>query len=280
MLTNIYLHGRLGLKFGDFYRMDVSSVAEAVRALTRVRPGLTQHLIESEKHGVGYHIKVGKRAVGEEELLTTYSPNDADIHIIPVPMVCGKKGLLQIVVGIVLIAVAVYTGGTGMTFFKAVAGGGLRGAAALLGASLVMQGVTSLIVGTPKFNALSGSSAEETTRSYLFNGSQQTSKQGGPVPVGYGKLHVGPQVISMGVSTDEEIGSFGVDSTPIEYLTGEMKYGAVDNTAGGNNPVLAGAELIPSQNGGQDWLGGVSVEGKPYIPVKGNDANLNESYLI
>ena len=69
-----------------------------------------------------------------------------------------------------------------------------------LGASLVLGGVAQLLSPVPKLPQ--GSDTQSDPRkSYNFSGIQQTSRQGIPVPVVYGKTLTGSVVISAGVDT-------------------------------------------------------------------------------
>ena len=54
---------------------------------------------------------------------------------------------------------------------------------------------------TPK--ATEPSERPENKPSYSFNGAVNTTAQGHPVPVGYGRLIVGSAVISAGIDVDE-----------------------------------------------------------------------------
>ena len=72
------------------------------------------------------------------------------------------------------------------------------------GVALTIGGIMTLFFG-PK-NPLAGTDRGEQTDqnpSYLFNGPVNTIKQGGPVPLLYGRMMVGSQVISSGITTSQ-----------------------------------------------------------------------------
>ena len=71
--------------------------------------------------------------------------------------------------------------------------------AAGIGWSLVLGGVAQLLFKPPE---LQNSDRTENQPSFAFNGAVNTVAQGNPVPVGYGRLIVGSQVISLGLHPD------------------------------------------------------------------------------
>lgn len=77
---------------------------------------------------------------------------------------------------------------------------GMQGAMVLGGIGLVAAGVTNLLTPMPKFGDFR-EIEQGGSRSYLFNGPQNTIKEGGPVFVGYGRLMVGSHVIQSATDT-------------------------------------------------------------------------------
>jgi predicted phage tail protein len=198
MLRRIKLYGALAKFIGHrVLEADVSSAAEAVRFLVTNWPELEQHM--ADQH---YRVSVGRYDLAEDEL---HDPVGAqDIRIVPV--VVGAGGLGRILAGIALIAVSFMLPGAGafgaVSMFgqAATAGGFLTGlgtAVSLVGASLVLGGISQLLTPTPKATQ----SDQDPRKTYNFSGVQQTSRQGTPVPIVYGKTLVGSVVISAGVDT-------------------------------------------------------------------------------
>jgi len=70
-----------------------------------------------------------------------------------------------------------------------------------VGTAMILGGVAQMIAPTPKANE--PSERPENKPSYSFNGAVNTTAQGHPVPVGYGRLIVGSAVISAGIDVDE-----------------------------------------------------------------------------
>ena len=68
----------------------------------------------------------------------------------------------------------------------------------MAGAALAIAGVTALSMKPPAFvddAEIDLGNGAGGARSYLFNGPANTVREGGPVPIGYGRLVVGSQII-------------------------------------------------------------------------------------
>jgi predicted phage tail protein len=197
-MKTIRLYGALRKKFGKEFKLDVRTPAEAVRALCIQLPGFRQHLEEFSEPG--YVVRVGTEGRGLDELDTPFAQQEV-VKIIPV--VAGASAFGRIILGIALIAVAVFVPGIG-----AVAANFLLG----VGTSLVVGGIAELLApAPPKFEANTG---PEATPSYMFDGPVNTMGAGYAVPVGYGELLVGSHVVSAELySVEEPIGSTSSTAT-------------------------------------------------------------------
>ena len=221
----VKVYGQLAKRLGQrVFRADVASPAEAVRFLCANFPGLDQWLIDSDQDGIGYRVKVSKTTVGEEDFGMSCNP-DATISITPVLTGAGG-GTGQILAGIGLIAASFLFPGAGLFG----AGFGVFGPLApatiatlttvgtvtsAIGAALVLGGVAQMISPKPPAigsvasyggggGGVTGSNASpindpRALQSYNFNGIQNTSTQGVPINLVYGKMFVGSTVLSAGV---------------------------------------------------------------------------------
>lgn len=201
-LRTIHLHGALGKKYGRKHQFDVSTPAEAIRAINANYPGFADEILELGRQGYAYRVVHGKRGKiglnGPEELL---DPASGDIRIIPEVMGAKKGGLGQLILGIAMIATVYFTGGaTAGMWGTQIAGTTVGKIVMNIGLSLALGGVVQLLSPTPKASA-----ADEDKRnpSYIFDGAINTMAQGHPVPVGYGEMIVGSAVISAGIDVDE-----------------------------------------------------------------------------
>lgn len=193
-MTTILLLGELGRQFGRRHRMVVHSAAEAIRALSANFPAFERELVASGERGVGYKVLSGREALALDQL---HNPTGAQrIVIAPVISGAGGNGLGQILLGAALIAVSWWN-----PMGWAAAGAFLSQATLYsVGTSMILGGVAQMISPTP---ASSGSTSPQNQPSYVFNGAVNTTAQGQPVPVGYGRLIVGSAVISAGIDVDE-----------------------------------------------------------------------------
>lgn len=187
MLRRIKLYGKLAKFIGHrILEADVSSAAEAVRFLLANWPELEQHM--ADQH---YRVSVGTYALDKDELHDPAGQQEISIA----PVVAGAGTVGRIILGAVLIGLSFIPGLQAAAIF----GSKLTVGAALLslGGGLVLGGVAQLLTPTPKMQAVD----QDPRKTYNFSGIQQTSRQGTPVPVVYGKTLLGSIVISAGVDT-------------------------------------------------------------------------------
>lgn len=190
-LRTVRLYGHLGERFGREHRFAVTSAAEAVRALRANFPGMDAALVG---HRPGYRVWVGGTARGPEDLWT---PGAGPIRIVPIVAGAKDKGPLQIILGAALIAAPVLFGAGPVLFGTTTLGS----VATSLGISMVLGGVSSLLFAPPRAET-SATERPESRPSYIFDGPVNTTVQGNPVPIGYGRLRVGSQVVSAGLSVE------------------------------------------------------------------------------
>jgi len=206
----VKVYGQLAKRLGQrVFRADVASPAEAVRFLGVHFPGLDQWLIDSDQDGIGYRVKVSKTTVGEEDFGLSCNP-DATISITPVLTGAGGNGAAigQIIAGVALVAFSLLLPGVG-----AAIGGALMTKIGLVGGALILGGTAQLIAPkAPAIGAPSGQGQGQSPindpralQSYNFNGIQNTSTQGVPIPLVYGKVFVGSVAISAGVFNTSKI---------------------------------------------------------------------------
>ena len=130
------------------------------------------------------------------------------------PVLTGAgRGTGQILAGVGLVAAAIVLGPAAGGFIglgAGLAGGGagiIGGVAATaigaIGASLILGGVAQMISPAPAISSLSRGKEAAKLESFSFSGVVNTSKQGLPVPIAYGRLFVGSAVLSSGLDTDD-----------------------------------------------------------------------------
>ena len=201
-MRTIILLGELGKRYGRKHLLDVKTPAEAVRALCANFKCFADFVSSSHERNVAYRVLNVRDEVGADEL-----NNPAGRRITIAPVIVGENFLKKIwnssvgkvLAGFALIALATFNP---LAFF----GGaplltGLAGKVAFgIGVNLAIGGVAQLLAPPPKQD---GNRDQSTQPSYVFNGPVNTTAQGQPVPVGYGRMIVGSAVISAGISVED-----------------------------------------------------------------------------
>jgi predicted phage tail protein len=192
-MKTIVLNGELGKIYGKRHKLDVKTAAEAVRALIANFPSIEKYFLNNDH--VVYRVRVNNQLIDSGELSDPAGGKSITIT----PMIRGAGGDLgKIVIGALLIAAAVFNplafyGGSAL----------LTGAAATIaigvGTSLIVGGVSGLLAPKPK--TIEPPNGPNEKPSYAFNGPVNTTVQGNPVPIGYGRMIVGSAVISAGITT-------------------------------------------------------------------------------
>ena len=200
-LRTIKLSGFLGKKFGRVHRLAVDSPAEAIRALSVIKAGFREFLENSHKNGVAYRFLVGKEALERSELKESiHMRHGVKTTFELVPVIKGAKSSLgQILLGAALMAFA-WWAMPAMGMAAVGAAGALSTSVFGIGMSLALGGVAQLLA--PKVKAES-KEAVENKPSYIFNGAVNTVAQGNPVPILYGRMRVGSQVVSAGITSND-----------------------------------------------------------------------------
>lgn len=200
-MKTIILQGQLGKLFGRKHRLAVKTAGEAVRALIANFPAIERYLIETKN--VGYRIKLHDVPLFKTDEM--HHPVGGPT-ITFTPVIAGAKNVLgTILLGVAIVGLAFVTGGASIAATGFLTGGIVTtfwgGIAVGIGTSLILGGVAQMLAPTPKMG--DPSERPENQPSYNFNGPVNTTAQGQPVPIGYGRLLIGGAVISAGLTTEE-----------------------------------------------------------------------------
>lgn len=184
-LATLELHGHLREKYGEKFSFDVRSIRQALRALAFQVPEFLDDLKKAEN----YVLVADDMIVSEELLDFEFGP--AHYHVVPV-VSGGDFGISA------AIALAVAT--TAIDLGASVAVASFIGLAvstvAVIGSVLAIgYGVSAALSTNAKRN--NKGSQSTTLDSYGFDGVVNTTVQGVPVPVGYGKMIVGGAVVGV-----------------------------------------------------------------------------------
>ncbi len=172
-------------QFGKEYRLSVRTPAEAIKALCIQVPGLERFISSAKAKGLEFAVYRGKRNIGEGELGFHGS---GEIKIIPVITGSKRAGLLQTIVGVVMIVASFIPG------FQALAP---------VGIALVAGGVIQML--SPQPGGIKTSAAPENTPGYAFGSAKNTTASGNPVPLCIGNRRWGGAIISASIYAEDQM---------------------------------------------------------------------------
>lgn len=185
-MTTILLSGPLIKLFGriHFRELGSKSVGEAFKALKCTLDGFEAAIKSLERKGVRFAIFRNRRNVAEKDFALGGAE---EIRIVPVIAGSKRAGLLQTVIGAVLIVAGAYFGQTW---------------AVQLGVGLVAGGVVQLL--SPQASGLRQSSSPENAPSYAFGSAKNTTASGNPVPICIGERRWGGMIISASIYAEDK----------------------------------------------------------------------------
>ena len=203
-LKKIKVYGKLKDFLGQSsFEAAVKTPQQAINFLRANFVGIDKHMNEQL-----YKIKIGGNSVNGDLLNMSAS---GDIQIIPVA-IGARKVIKAIGGGIKAVGGAVTSVASSAVNFVAdnalsvgatLLTGGVGGLLTSLGTSMLIDGVTSLL--SPSQSASSSSSVGDIDPamrgSYNFNGIQNISSSGVPIPILYGLVFSGSIIISSSVDT-------------------------------------------------------------------------------
>lgn len=194
-IRTVRLYGALRARFGKEFRLAVASPAEAIRALSMQLPGFQAFLMGAKDRGLVFSVFNGRRNLSEDQLHDP--PGDDMIRIAPVLQGSKRGGVLQTIVGAVLIIA-----GAAINIFSS-------GSLAWIGTPMINAGVAMVIGGvvqmlSPTQKGLGTQESAANKPSYAFNGPVNTQAQGNPVPAAYGETWAGSAVISAGIYAEDQ----------------------------------------------------------------------------
>jgi len=214
----VKVYGALRKRLGQCrFEFDVATPAQAIKALCVNFPGLEKWLIDSEKDGVGYRVAIGKEHVTDDLTPLVMPWSEKEIFSIT-PVVAGAgRGAGMILAGAALIAIAIIVPGAAFAGagFAATGTAATATAAAIpatfaataaavagnIGIALVLGGIAQSISPQPEPTSLEESAQLE---SFTFSNVVNTSKQGLPVPIAYGRVFAGSAVLSSSLDVDQK----------------------------------------------------------------------------
>ena len=177
MKTEIKLYGILSKEYGSTFEFfNIKKPLDAIKAIETTNEGFIKSIQNNSLMGMNYEIITD----GETENYFSMSKSKGNIKIIEiVPCITGK------------VPVAFFVG----LGYGAATAAALSTFATTLIVGIAVAGITYLLTPIPDGKPRSMEASIKGT-SFIFSSPDNMAGQGQPIPVGYGRLRVGSQVIS------------------------------------------------------------------------------------
>lgn len=185
-MTTILLSGPLIKLFGREHHRELGSksVGEAFKALKCTLEGFEVAIKDLERRGMRFAIFRNRKNVPEKDFGLGGAQ---EIRIVPVITGSKRGGILQTVIGAILIAASFIPG---FQFLLPV------------GVAMVAGGVVQML--SPQASGLRQSSSPENAPSYAFGSAKNTTASGNPVPICIGDRRWGGMIISASISAEDK----------------------------------------------------------------------------
>lgn len=183
-MTTIKLSGSLAQKFGRLHRRQVASgdTWEVFRALKATIDGFEAEIRRLDHLGLRFAIFRNRKNTGPDQF---GMGGTKEVRIVPVVEGSKRGGILQIVLGVVLIAASYFGAPT-----------------APAGIALLAGGVIQML--SPQAAGLKQSASPENMPSYAFGSAKNTTASGNPVPICIGDRRWGGAIISASIYAEDK----------------------------------------------------------------------------
>lgn len=178
MLKTIKLYGVLGKKFGKEFHLAVESTREAVKALSVQVPGFEQFMLTAHEQGLAFAVFQDDENISEDQI--DFETGAKVIKIVPKVIGAGGNGILQTILGAVMVVIGVIT-----QQYWAVG----------MGVGMMVGGIAQML--TPKVDT-EDQNQDGNRANKGFGGAVTTIAQGNPVPILYGQREVGGFIVNAG----------------------------------------------------------------------------------
>ena len=183
-MTDVFIHGILAKEYQAHFKFNLKSSTDVLKAIDCNREGFMARIFQLQKDGFYYDVIIDKKRIKNAEDFKVLS-KASRIDLVPVIIGSGPIGAVLSTIGGILFPAA--TASLGAKVFAAVA---------LAGISYLLTPKPDL--GLPAQQEISAEAAAQK-ESYVFSGNVNLTRQGTPLPLGYGRLKVGSSVVQASV---------------------------------------------------------------------------------
>ena len=191
MLKKIRLYGVLAKNFGKEFHLAVDNTREAMRALCVQVQGFEHFMLHAHEQGLEFAVFQDDENISETEL--DMSTSAKVIKVVPKIKGAGGNGVLQTILGAVMVVV-----GAVAMYFGQPWGANLVGA----GIGMMIGGVAMMLM--PKIDN-QDQNQDGNRANNGFGGAVTTVAQGNPVPVLRGCREIGGFVVSAGQYPEDQM---------------------------------------------------------------------------
>ena len=194
-MRTIHLYGSLGQAFGRKIRLGVDTVQEAIDALQANFPKFFNHIRNGH-----FRVVVGKTEKNgmelDEAMLPGFKLGKQDLHLVPVIEGAKRGGVGKIIAGIALIGLSAFGGAALAAPLFAGGSMSMGSIAGAMGTSLLLNGVATMLAPEMK--------SEDQEKSFTMTGPQVTTREGGIVPIIYGRVWTGGTMINGAITIRQQ----------------------------------------------------------------------------
>ena len=188
-LTKVILDGQLGKLFGKEWNLAASTPNQALCLIEANQPGLSGWIRSNAQKFANYRVTItdrqGRKVDLSEDEYALNREQPAEIRFTPVTT--GSSGAARVVVGALLLVASIW-----FPFLAPMAVG------------MMIGGLVEILSPQPKKK--NNTTTQDGSASYYFNGPTQTTSQGVPVPLVYGRCLIGSQPVSADITIDQLMG--------------------------------------------------------------------------
>ena len=172
-MTIVNIHGILAREYGKSFMLSLPNPKDVLEAIDCNKEGFLQRLIELQREGFCYDMIINKtRITHGPDMENMSNPTTIDL----VPAISGSGDVI---------------GAAITTTLDFLASGTI---AADITKAVIMAAISYALTPTPENEALEVT-AGGSKSSLIFSNNVNLASQGSPVPIGYGRLIIGSQVI-------------------------------------------------------------------------------------
>ena len=199
-MTNVTIHGKLGKIYGKNHKFKIRKMSEIIPAINANSPGFKHKILGDFKSGYHYYFvdpKNPDKKYDRPEVFLNAKPPE-EIHIVPAILGAGPVALIVSGFGLGALSKAAFLKTMTLVGTDILIADILMNIAI----SFIIQGISAILFPPPEPVVQQMESVIDPS-SYIFSSLQNTATQGFPIPLVYGELRVGSNIVSTNVVSED-----------------------------------------------------------------------------